>query len=100
MNHTPGPWKYGPDAEGTDAILAGSIGQATVGFPVCDMDPTVGMTDEIMRANARLMAAAPEMHAALVRAAQGLEHDQSVEDLGECDKCHVLAALKKSRGET
>ena len=68
--HTPGPWKY--DGDGFDSCSAADCG--TEGytvmdddcFPICQIDDRID--DDECEANARLIAAAPELLDALQKA--------------------------------
>lgn len=89
--HTPGPWKVDEDApvivsaqDGTDiAIASGRAERGTV-----------------QEANARLIAAAPEMLAALVILVR--DFDSAVDHAPEYSAIadHARAAIAKARGET
>lgn len=63
ITHTPGPWKtgfYRSDGKEQLAVWAESIKEGEKGHPVCLVSPVEKM-DERDEANARLIAAAPEL---------------------------------------
>ncbi len=108
--HTPGPWEaHDRIANGAGILVtdtSGSLGICRVICPQRSSDETpdaAKMDADICRANARLIAAAPEMLAELTwfvdRAA--LTHDYSHEG---CESCaHVRFAremLAKAKGKT
>ena len=65
MSHTPGPWRARAGSGGRPSIIYGHDG-----WPVADVTTYHGRTaDERQEANARLIAAAPELLAALQTAA-------------------------------
>jgi hypothetical protein len=70
MTHTPGPWVIGRANYGvlkkTDAI--GVIADGDHGYTICDVFGDVEELAPHMRANAHLIAAAPDYHAAVSEA--------------------------------
>jgi hypothetical protein len=91
MSHTPGPWFV--DAEGAkDAGTKGGF----IPFDACGCcnSPWMcGETEKEQAANARLIAAAPELLEALEPFAK------FACGCGECHNCRALAAVNKARGE-
>ncbi len=89
MKHTPGPWHVDPDPrpnmEWNNHIYAAN------GLAVCFMAHSDGKADERDQANARLIAAAPELLEALL-AVQRLDYFQEHSALAEI----VRAAIKKA----
>ena len=87
-NHTPGPWIIGtdpryPSEPCVDAVVDGVIWHVAL----CHMG--LGPDDSSAEANARLIACAPELYAALKEALPSLQ--------GECYKA-ALAAIEKAEG--
>jgi hypothetical protein len=99
VKHTPGPWSYSGDDDGDfvvwgpgrDEFLA-NVDQESFG-PV----PPMKVAFDINQANARLIAAAPDLLEALVVALPWLSEDE-VPSLAA--KQLVKAAIRKARGET
>ncbi|OFW58457.1 MAG: hypothetical protein A2133_00825 [Actinobacteria bacterium RBG_16_64_13] len=104
-NHTPGPWIFDPENEGMDHHRGWGIsadGMATVAhLPVRGCEGSEALA--VSYANARLVAAAPEMLAALHEIAKGegrfsrdhMEHAcNTIEDM----KALAVAAIIKAEG--
>ena len=89
--HTPGPWRY---EAGTKTIRA-----ARENYWLCSMDSFDGAVDH--EANARLIAAAPELLAALMvlvdHAREAYPHFEDTR--GQRDIGEALAAISKAKGE-
>jgi hypothetical protein len=83
--HTPGPWDYYDMAAYGIAICKGGIGGQNVGHA----HMYVGLTAEETTANARLMAAAPE----LLEALRALYSAETVET-----RAAARAAIAKAEG--
>jgi hypothetical protein len=69
--HTPGPWKYldrGNDH--TNHLIANEKGDAGIAQPIARIHEPEKLYIEEMRANARLIAAAPDLLAALIQLRQ------------------------------
>lgn len=92
MNHTPGPWSVGHQLYSTMPVYAD--GAQGVAVADCAMNATYGrdgsyaITSAEMEANAKLIAAAPEMLEALKKVAHAQymcnnRHEPSVTD-GDC----------------
>jgi hypothetical protein len=62
--HTKGPWKYATNVGPTKALIV-----ETDGSTILELEATVGKRSDL-EANARLIAAAPELLAALKRIAR------------------------------
>ena len=97
--HTPSPWALDFRHKKSDSAEDGSIIEVIYlgnGYPqsICTIW-TNGLSadnfDEQGRANARLIAAAPDMLAALERLAQEFEDNHEVPD-------YVYGAIRKARG--
>ena len=92
--HTPGPWHVGHDSSGTLLIVAGD-GENFDGGP-CVYDSDKPETRPMSDANARLIAAAPALLAALDAIARGLTNGQK--ERGETFQTIAAAALRIARG--
>lgn len=94
-SHTPGPWHLSPDGRG---IYQGRSGDTDV--YVAEIFPNYGLTIEEANANARLIAAAPELLAALriltEHAQEQYPHIES--ERGQRDIAQALAAITKAEG--
>lgn len=107
MQHTPGPWKLEPDWLGDDLRghipvsadrekggQGGHLALAQVVW-IMEDDAQMGLSSPICEANARLIAAAPELLAALITAKWMLERDYIDEQkLTTIRKCE--AAITKA----
>lgn len=60
ITHTPGPWKLYPDDENGQAVVGGQHTEIATCWHHC-----LGSIEKQMRANARLIAAAPDLLNAL-----------------------------------
>jgi hypothetical protein len=87
--HTPGPWAYHDKAAYGLAITTGNIAAQNI----ASVQAYVGLTHTQARANARLIAAAPDMFAALRAAEQQLDYGQydAAQDI-------LRAAIAKAEG--
>jgi hypothetical protein len=86
--HTPGPWHYHIGGTGDYPTWGVRIGRGIVHLP--GIEPM-----EVMDANARLIAAAPELYEALMDLVDGWEAgDTKVESVVK-----AMEALAKARGE-
>lgn len=100
--HTPGPWTYeSPDEVSIRDADGGRLAQLTF---LRGRHGSGGRrtTNEVI-ANARLIAAAPELHAELtqlVRLLEPLERDGSLNVPGLATLSGARAALSKARGES
>lgn len=87
--HTPGPWRLQPRRDVTDEYQ-------------CFLEP-MGMhiPDVISEADASLIAAAPELLAALTQIA-AMPHSNPTGDTlhGPCPKCIAEAAIAKAEGRS
>lgn len=102
--HAPGPWRIAPSVEGHLSIFANcehrqpnQVEAGAVGACICLVTP---LCDETLidRSNANLIAAAPELLAALEQAVT------SMQDSGYSDR-HIVVkaardAIAKAKGET
>ena len=100
--HTPGPWREASwKADRIIEALADPENSATYYAPICELED--GWSEEIGDANARLIAAAPE----LLKALKLLAHDVDGYGLAhpeggrfECEHLDLaLAAIAKATGE-
>ena len=82
MAHTPGPWY----AEGSDIVSAENV---TVGVAIAGMTDEGYIAHAEVQANANLMAASPEMLAALRIAEDALDYAQAQVD-SERDRKRLL----------
>jgi hypothetical protein len=94
--HTPGPWAYATGEDWDGAHVTDKNGRIVADCQGCDMPGASGEvgTDEAM-ANARLIAAAPEMLAAL----EELCADKYLADPINADRmANALAVIAKVKG--
>jgi len=93
QTHTKGPWKVLENARGNGKICVTTANGAPVHAVLCEIDVKSVATDDATRlANARLIAAAPDLLAALSR----IVGDHA--DLGEIDlSTDERAALDQGR---
>lgn len=98
--HTPGPWKVSDDVDETvwvsakaqDNVICDIVGR------IWDFEAkTSQITDEDI-ANARLIAAAPEMLEALENIVWSLDHLDDIDIRNQ--KESILNAIAKAKGET
>lgn len=98
MSHTPGPWDMQPSSDGAHSkrIFANGSYLATVGGSDQSWPELV--------ANARLIAAAPEMYAALERVLATIENADEwwidYPNKGGFDAIEIADVLAKAKGET
>ncbi len=99
--HTPGPWYANSvrvigDAKGCDIGAANGANVALVHYDPLDAEPPE------VKANARLIAAAPDMLAALKEASDGLRYwqPQTTRGVSECNRITTMvhAAIAKAEG--
>ncbi|MFV0673623.1 hypothetical protein [Variovorax sp. tm] len=102
MKHTPGPWMVSndtgdwnvyPDGNGMSCYQAIRAGNTIVGFAVAR---SRGFVEPDTRANAHLIAAVPELLAALQLAVRQNSHDMLMtgEELRQCEAALSKAAPK------
>lgn len=99
--HTPGPWRRSGMA-GKNKFTCPAIYSAKTDQTVCTLgSPRDGKPFDNAQANARLIAAAPDLLKALKRSAESLriasETFGSEKLLSDC--MHALAAIAKATGE-
>jgi len=87
--HTSGPWTYDPNTETVDS---GAVSVAGINVDEWEY--------EMAQANARLIAAAPEMYEALKAKAAAYEHHDECEDCMDGDLCEVGADLYQAAYKT
>lgn len=100
MKHTPGPWRIIDHDEEYITIT-----DAEQDFGVCKLEESASENREIMKANACLIAVAPEMLNLLIRLEKSLERDANAG--GTYDSFTVASGfiveihkmILKSRGE-
>ena len=85
--HTPGPWEVIPNDDACSWDVWGP--DLSIGAPICDV---------LSEANARFIAAAPDMEAALDGLLRMCFEDLSGEESGAIIEV-ALAALAKARGK-
>jgi hypothetical protein len=92
---TPGPWEAGPNPHGlySNDWVVRPAGEFPHGEWIADVG--AGTTNPIRRANARLIAAAPEMYEAL-KAAKGALQPLAPKFARGCALGHVRDALAKA----
>jgi hypothetical protein len=103
--HTPGPWNFGPDSE--DILMGNETVVMNIFDPKSKMDGHIasvgalGMDSQTIEKNAALIAAAPEMLAALETILFGLTDDLTTN--GKIDAVALreitINALNKAKGE-
>lgn len=96
-NHTPGPWIIGTDPKYpaepcVDAIVDGVVWH----IALCHMG--LGPDDTSTEANARLIACAPELYAALKEALPGLRGERHEQALAALEKADGLRPLTRRNG--
>ncbi len=112
VQHTPGPWEldFAKDGGCRYQIIMGQLPKeltqkdAAYGYPIADtMNRHYCVSPEEDEANARLIAAAPEMLDMLVRiknmAHRGWEDKSSIREIFELIEDGAEAAIQKARGE-
>ena len=92
MTHTPGEWVVSKSGR---TVHAGSLNIKQIVGPCAASVAVERANDEILKANARLIAAAPEMLDALEGALERLE---SYQIMGP-ERAAVERAIKKAKGE-
>lgn len=93
--HTPGPWRVEPSGFGQ--VGGFTISDEANGFGLCQRPPWANRAEE-SAANGRLMAAAPDMLAALENVLTDCQTDNG--DLPEATGHMVRAAIAKAKGGT
>lgn len=79
MNHTPGPWIFNSfsyevnDPRSVTKTQRGYFVQKQKGFDICQLPLQASTPADETKANARLIAAAPELLEALLRFARAME---------------------------
>jgi hypothetical protein len=98
--HTPGPWQLDAlDSDGAFEIWSTPLGshEMETGFVICSRLP-IGHRAEASRANARLIAAAPDHHAAAVEIDRlMLVIESAVRTADPKNRRAVMAALVANR---
>lgn len=99
MSHTPGPWHIGTSADGTPAVCVPVHVSEGTDFVVAQVNKPrlMGCVTGCAEANARLIAAAPDLLAALEEAL--LDHMAPHDCEPECWSHKAAVAIKKARGE-
>lgn len=106
MKHTKGPWHVGGSVVAREgeigvrsAVVVAMVQRNTPGHPrgTHDWDPEAPQTSEECDANARLIAAAPDLHAAATLAVATIERlDKNGSAVGTLDV--LRAAIAKAEG--
>jgi hypothetical protein len=96
-NHTPGPWIIGtdpryPSEPCIDAVVDGVVWH----IALCHMG--LGPDDTSAEANARLIAAAPELYAALKEALPSLRGERQQAALVAIEKAEGVRSLTRRNG--
>lgn len=91
---TPGPWNYPEHPKGVSTLIYAELGGNPEAFPVASA--TYGVPDEERKANARLIAAAPE----LLEVAHLILAEDLLDFLPEEYVSRVRAAIAKATGES
>jgi hypothetical protein len=102
--HMPGPWAFGEKFNGDEREVAAQCGVIGVVWPWCDHDNEADDGSTIRDANARLIAAAPDMLDELKRLA-GLPQCAycgwlKAEVYGHHSGCRLAAVIAKATGAT
>ena len=99
--HTPGPWTYGMQTGFNDLhIISAKQGK----LRIAELDPFDRLMTEEIAANARLIAAAPELLEALARILYAHDTNNNGAAMGEANLCSFYAtmarcAIAKAKGE-
>lgn len=93
IKHTPGPWHIGVRQPNSDKFIYGQDGSEVAN---CDM---LTNFHDVNLANARLIAAAPDMLEALEKAASILEDEYQTTDCRHPSKTGLYAVIAKAKGE-
>jgi len=103
--HTQGPWKVIEHGKGMGKHCVSTANAAPIPAVICEINTkSVGTNDEIRLANARLIAAAPDMLAALKSIARGRSVDVGDNGLGTVNldkdamQSIARAAISKAEG--
>jgi len=88
--HTPGPWKLIPRSDGKAAFIMNESGEIIIA-------DSVRIEYDYEKANAHLIAAAPEMLAELQRL-YNIDTDQQV--LSQTDRIMLYQVIAKAKGES
>ena len=98
MKHTPGPWVFVADDYNVKDDSGEHIGsiKSMDGWYICAVDGIGRQTEA--SANARLIAAAPDLLAALEDAHWALVHHPGGDDRAEADVKVARAAIAAARG--
>jgi len=88
MTHTPGPWREAYNDENGQAVVSGENSEIATCWHHC-----VGALEQQMRANARLIAAAPDLLRELADLVDWLTTNQRTIE-GEFDMAELLAPAR------
>lgn len=97
--HTPGPWEIGEDDRNGQSIVRGEHTEIATCWHHC-----VGSLEKQMRANAILIATAPDMLTTLDRYADSLcegwcEQSSDCANFDDCGGCEARRVAGKAKGE-
>ena len=98
---TPGPWTVEKQA-GNQYKIGASVGYVAIVAPRPDAQHRVGWESAVESANARLIAAAPALLAALEQIAKGMHHvtlSGAASRHLDCPPCIADATIRQARGE-
>ncbi len=95
--HTPGPWVVGP----VDDTIVTHLGADGRRYEIAAVDGDYNDPDQwpVMEANARLIAAAPELLALLREAAEEIQPFNRMADLSERIEAAIAKATTPTSGE-
>lgn len=97
--HTPGPWKVLEHARGRGRTCVSTTNESPIQAIICDIDVKSVKTGEAMRlSNARLIAAAPDLLAALVEMLEASERPVNERWFLNV-RSHARAAIAKAEGQ-
>ena len=88
MTHTPGPWEIAEDDANGQAVVRGEHTEIATCWHHC-----VGSLEIEMRANARLISAAPELLEALKEAKNGLRYWEPQTAYGASERARICALV-------
>ena len=99
--HTPGPWRYDTDSNGWEFRISQEDGAPyTPGYSdVAHFNSVQGEARDIQEANARLIAAAPELLEALEDMVRIFDRSLPSECIGRRTCDNAINAIAKAKGE-
>lgn len=94
---TPGPWNYPEHPKGVSTLIYAELGGNPEAFPVASA--TYGVPDEERKANARLIAAAPELLEALEDCVAVMDRELAGLKAIQPELSSARAAISKAIGD-